>query len=217
LKHYYDYYYCYDCGISCTFFWYTFFTFCRADGIPQVSVFGSLLLNIFINDLCDVINHSNGFLFADIKIYRAVSSPSECLLLRSDIDCAHERCSTNFMKPNFSEIRVTCFTRETDVLNYQYRLGNSFILRTDCTKHLNMHIDGKVHSHRHHGLYFQYELKLLVYWCYILLLDRSKLECASFAWKTVTITDSNKHERIITKLCSPFPQQICPRYGISLS
>jgi hypothetical protein len=62
-------------------------------------VLGPLLLNIFINDLCEVINHSNCLLFADdLKVYRAINSPSDCLLLQSDIACVRAWCS-NFMKP----------------------------------------------------------------------------------------------------------------------
>jgi hypothetical protein len=55
-----------------------------------------LLYNIFINDLCDVINHSNCLPFADdLKVYEAISSPSDCLLLQSDIDRVHNLCLAN--------------------------------------------------------------------------------------------------------------------------
>jgi hypothetical protein len=49
------------------------------------------------------------------------------------------------MKTNFSKIRFISFTRKTNVLNYQYRLGHFFILRTDCIKGLSVHIDCKLH------------------------------------------------------------------------
>jgi hypothetical protein len=51
------------------------------------------------------------------------------------------------MKPNFSQIRANSFTRQTNVLNYQYRLGNSFILQIDCIKDLGVITDCKLHFH----------------------------------------------------------------------
>jgi hypothetical protein len=53
------------------------------------------------------------------------------------------------MKPNFSKIKFISFARKTNDLNYQYRLGNSFILRTDCIKDLGVHTDCKLHFHHH--------------------------------------------------------------------
>jgi hypothetical protein len=116
------------------------------------SYVGAFAFNIFINYLCDVIKHSKCRLFGDDhKIYLAISSPSDCLLLQSDIDRAHNWCLANStsMRPNFSKIRFVSFTRKTNVPNYQYRLGSSVILRNDCIKDLGMHTDCKLHFHRH--------------------------------------------------------------------
>jgi hypothetical protein len=114
--------------------------------------------------LYNVISHSNCLLFADdLKVYRALNSLSDCLLLQSDIDWVHEWCSANFVKPNFSKIRVISYTRKTSVLNYPYRLGNAFILRTDCIKNLCVlvNIDCKLNFHDHCDFIFSRAMKLL--------------------------------------------------------
>jgi hypothetical protein len=114
------------------------------------------------------------------------------------------------MKPNFSKIRIISFTRKTKVFDYQYRLGNFFILRPDYIKDLGDNIDCKLHFHRHVDFLFSHALKLLtlilkitfsfskldslLMLCFALI--RSKLEYAFTAWNSVTITDSNKLETI---------------------
>jgi hypothetical protein len=106
------------------------------------------------------------------------------------------------MKPNFSKIRVISFTRKTNVSDYQYRLGNSFILRTVCIKDLGVYIDCKLHFHQHVDYLFSHAMKLLglirsltFNFCTLdsllilfFALVRSELEYASFAWNSVAVT-----------------------------
>jgi hypothetical protein len=120
------------------------------------------------------------------------------------------------MNPNFSKIRVISFTKKTNSLNYQYSLGNSFILRTDCIRDLGVYIDCKLYFHQHVDHLFSHAMELLglirtLTFSFSTLVSivilffalvRSKLEYASVAWNSATATDSNKLERMQKKVAT---------------
>jgi hypothetical protein len=50
--------------------------------LPQ----GPFIFHLFINNPCKSINHSKFLIFADdLKIFRLINSPHDCLLLQSDV------------------------------------------------------------------------------------------------------------------------------------
>jgi hypothetical protein len=120
---------------------------------------GLLFFNMFINDLCNAINHSRYLLFADdIKIFRAFKSPRDCSILQSDIDSVQSWCSANFMKLNISKTRVISFSRKTNKLIFYYKLCHSSITRTDS---LGVFTNSKLHFHDHIDYIFSQCIKLL--------------------------------------------------------
>jgi hypothetical protein len=66
------------------------------------------------------------------------------------------------MKPNLVKLGVTSSTRKANVLNSQYKLGESLTLRRDCIKDLGIHIDCKLHFHHLVDVPFSHAIKLLI-------------------------------------------------------
>jgi hypothetical protein len=48
------------------------------------------------------------------------------------------------MKLNTQETNVIYFTRKTNSIHFDYRLGNAVITRTDCVKDLGVWLDNKL-------------------------------------------------------------------------
>ena len=76
-------------------------------GIPQGSVFGPLLFLISINDLPDVVTHSNILLYADdAKVLKTIVSRLDCIHLQANLDAISLWCTSWQLHLNISK----CFT-----------------------------------------------------------------------------------------------------------
>jgi retron-type reverse transcriptase len=88
-------------------------------GVPQGSILGPLLFNIFVNDLSDIIKHSKFILFADdLKIYRNVKSVEDCKALQADVYSVQHWCAENHMELNIQKTKTISFTRKTNSVHF---------------------------------------------------------------------------------------------------
>jgi hypothetical protein len=130
-------------------------------GVPQGSELCPLLFNIFINDLCKVIEHSNVLLFTeDVKIFRAKNSV-DCIQLQSDISRTQGWCFVDYVKLNTSKTRVTTCTRKTHVIYYKYKINDWFITCTHSVQGLRVQLDSKLHFRAYVNYIFSQSVRTL--------------------------------------------------------
>jgi hypothetical protein len=111
-------------------------------GMPQGSIVGPLLFVIFINDLPELIpNQSKTALFADdTKLYRSISSISDCESLQRDISSLNYWSQNSNMKFNALKCKVLTITRKKSPVTTDYHLGDANLQRVQQEKDLGIMI-----------------------------------------------------------------------------
>jgi len=70
-------------------------------------------------------------------------------------------CCCYFMKLDISKIRVTAFTRKTNVLYYTYKIWDLSITNMDTIKDLGVQLDSKLHFHAHADYIISQSVRML--------------------------------------------------------
>lgn len=115
-------------------------------GVPQGSILGPLLFNIFVNDLPDVVQTSKIMLYADdTTLYYASSCMSEMKeVLTRDLQCVSSWIEQNRLKLNVKKTQWMCLARKnrkTEALNLDVKMNGEVLQQCKKVKYLGVTID----------------------------------------------------------------------------
>ena len=118
--------------------------------MPQGSVLGPLLFNIYINDLLLSLNNTDACNYADDTTLFACDIDTDSVIARLELDSAHaiKWFSDNYMKLNEDKCHLLTFGNMSDD-SVSIKIGSSTIANSTEEKLLGVTLDSKLTFEQH--------------------------------------------------------------------
>lgn len=119
-------------------------------GVPQGSHLGPLLFVIFISDIGLYVKNSQILLYADdCKLFKTISSHTDCVALQDDITEIYRWATLNNLQLNIKKCNIFSFYRIRNVFMHDYTIGEDVLLRPDVISDLGVIFDTKISFNPH--------------------------------------------------------------------
>lgn len=121
-------------------------------GVPQGSHLGPLLFSIFLNDVSQCFRDSSYCLYADdLKMYKAVGSPSDMVSLQDDLSRFSDYCTLNRLYLNIDKCQTIIFSKKNVLPPYltNVYINGSVVASVDSIKDLGVILDSKLLFEKH--------------------------------------------------------------------
>lgn len=187
--------------------------FTPGSGVPQGSVLGPLLFNIFINDLSQLLNNLHLLFADDLKIFRIIKSENDMMELQEDLDRLHDWTITNKLKLNIDKCCTMAFSIKQNPTPASYNINGIELTEVNKMKDLGVIFDKKLKFDSHIEEIVKKSYSMLGFLmrttsnfdnkdCVRFLFNalvRSRLEYNSAVWNPYQNTYSSKIERVQKK------------------